>query len=44
LVNALPVRDRAVQGWLAATEHQAVNVDGALLAFAGGALITFGLA
>ena len=44
LVNALPVRDRTVQGWLAATEHQAVNVDGALLAFAGGALIVFGLA
>jgi hypothetical protein len=44
MVNALPVHDRTVQGWLASKEHHAVTVDGVLLAFAGAALITFGLA
>jgi hypothetical protein len=39
LVNALPVRDRDVQRWLADRQEAAATVDAALLAAAGTGLL-----
>jgi MFS family permease len=44
LVNALPVPDQSVQGWLASNVQNAVVADGLLLTMAGAAFIVFGMA
>jgi cytochrome c biogenesis DsbD-like protein len=43
LVNALPVPDDRVQGWLASNEQRAAATDGLLLATAGTAFLVLGL-
>jgi LPXTG-motif cell wall-anchored protein len=43
LINALPVRDWTVQGWLASNEQNAMLADGLLLAAAGAAFIVLGV-
>ncbi len=43
LVNALPVPDDRVQGWLASNEQRAAATDGLLLAAAGAAFLVLGL-
>jgi hypothetical protein len=43
LVNALPVQDHNVQGWLASNAQHAVLTDGLLLAAAGAAFIVLGV-
>jgi hypothetical protein len=42
LVNALPVQDHRVQGWLASKGQSAVLADGVLLAAAGAAFVVLG--